>query len=299
MKTTLRWIFVGTNGIRAGWRLAIFVAIFAALNAAVLLVLRLTHTHPMQSGAIQPVVTLLAEGITFVFALFAAWVMSKIERRPFGAYGLAWRDLLRNRFWMGLVSGFAAISLVLLLTFALHGFAITGIATAGNALMAGLALWIPVFIAVALLEEFLLRGYAQYTLTTGMGFWPAAVVLSLAFAALHIHNTGENALGIGSAVAFAMVMCLALRQTGNLWLGIGIHAGWDWGESFFYGVPDSGTTIKGAFLNSTFHGPLWLTGGSDGPEGSVITLIVLAMVAGIILWRYPKAVYTTRLATAA
>jgi CAAX protease family protein len=69
---------------------------------------------------------------------------------------------------------------------------------------------------------------------------------------------------------FGLFCCLTLHRTGNLWFAVGFHASWDWGESFFYSVPDSGEIAVGHLLSSTFHGPDWLTGGSVGPEGSVV-----------------------------
>jgi hypothetical protein len=56
----------------------------------------------------------------------------------------------------------------------------------------------------------------------------------------HAANPGESAAGLLSIPLFALLFCLFLRRTGNLWLGVGFHAGWDWGQTFFYGVPNSG-----------------------------------------------------------
>src|SRR5581483_6729785 len=58
---------------------------------------------------------------------------------------------------------------------------------------------------------------------------------------------------------------------------VGFHAAWDWGETYFYSVPDSGQVFPGHLLNSSFHGPRWLSGGSVGPEGSVLLFFVIAM----------------------
>jgi len=80
-------------------------------------------------------------------------------------------------------------------------------------------------------------------------------------------------------VCFALLFCLFLRRTGNLWWAVGFHAGWDWGQTFFYGVADSGLAPYHNLFNSGFHGPAWLTGGSVGPEASVFTPIVLLLVA--------------------
>jgi membrane protease YdiL (CAAX protease family) len=116
-------------------------------------------------------------------------------------------------------------------------------------------------------------------LTTGTGFWPAAVLLSLLFGLAHTSNTGESHLGAFTAGAIGFVFCLVLRRTGDLWMPIGLHLGWDWGETYFYGVPDSGIAAQGHLLNSSSHGPIWLTGGTVGPEGSWLCVAVI-----VILW---------------
>jgi hypothetical protein len=69
-----------------------------------------------------------------------------------------------------------------------------------------------------------------------------------------------------------------LRRTGNLWFAVGFHAAWDWGETYFYSVPDSGMVARGHLLSSSMQGPLWLSGGSVGPEGSVLCFVVIAVV---------------------
>ncbi len=132
---------------------------------------------------------------------------------------------------------------------------------------------------VGLSEEFAFRGYLQFTLTTGMGFWPSAVLLSVLFGLAHASNPGESKFGLLSVVCFGVLFCLFLRRTGNLWWAVGFHAGWDWGQTFFYGVPDSGLAPYHNLFNSSFSGPHWLTGGSVGPEASIFTPITLLIVA--------------------
>ena len=70
--------------------------------------------------------------------------------------------------------------------------------------------------------------------------------------------------------------CLTLRRTGNLWFAVGFHASWDWGETYLYSVPNSGTAAPGHLLTSSFHGSPWLSGGSVGPEGSVFVFVIIA-----------------------
>jgi membrane protease YdiL (CAAX protease family) len=70
-----------------------------------------------------------------------------------------------------------------------------------------------------------------------------------------------------------MLMCWCLWRTGNMWFGIGNHAAWDCAETFFFGTPDSGMKPLQALLSPSFHGPKLLSGGTAGPEGSILVLI--------------------------
>ena len=87
---------------------------------------------------------------------------------------------------------------------------------------------------------------------------------------------------------FGLLFCLFLRRTGNLWWAVGFHAGWDWGQTFFYGVPDSGIAHITIFSAPPSSGPRWLTGGSVGPEASVFTPIVLLIVAILFATRLSR-----------
>lgn len=222
---------------------------------------------------------MLSEGILFIITVVPALIMAKIERRRFGEYGLPARSAFRKNFWIGGVAGFLAISGGLLGIFVLHGFHLTGLAIHGRTLLKATAAWSLAFVIVGLAEEFSFRGYLQFTLTTGIGFWWSALLLSALFGLAHASNPGESKSGLLSVVCFALLFSLFLRRTGNLWWAVGFHAGWDWGQTFFYGVADSGLKPYHNLFNSTFHGPDWLTGGSVGPEASVFTPIVLLIVA--------------------
>lgn len=149
------------------------------------------------------------------------------------------------------------------------------------------------FVLVGLAEEFAFRGYLQYTLTTGIGFWPSAILLSALFGFAHAGNPGESRAGVISVVLFGLLFCLFLSRTGNLWWAVGFHTGWDWGQTFFYGVPDSGIAPYHNLFGSDFSGPRWLTGGTVGPEASIFTPIVLVVVAILFTRVYREKRYQT------
>lgn len=280
-------IFRGPNGLRAGWRVLLFVMIVAGLFLWLLVGVRFLLGKRSQLGGVSQLTPLglgISEATIFVLTSVSAWIMSRMEGRKYGDYGLPIRLALRRNFWLGTLIGFGSITICLFTIFLCRGFHIIGMAIQGRLILTATLEWAAAFLAVGLAEEFTFRGYLQYTLTTGMGFWPAAVVLSALFGLAHGRNPGETYFGLLSVVVFAILFCLFLRRTGNLWLAVGFHMGWDWGQTFFYGVRDSGIAPYHNLLNSEFSGPLWITGGTVGPEASIFTPIVLVIV-GIVFAR--------------
>jgi membrane protease YdiL (CAAX protease family) len=277
-------IFRGPNGIRAGWRVVIFLSIVGAMagigSVIVGLLLRSAGGRPQFAmSMLTPLGVSISEGIIFLLTAVAALIMARMEHRKFGEYGLPARFAFREDFWIGTFVGFAAISVSLFAIFAMHGFRLAGIAIHGTTVITATLAWSATFVLVGLAEEFAFRGYLQFTLTTGIGFWPSAILLSAMFGLAHGANPGETKFGLLSVVCFAMLFCLFLRRTGNLWWAVGFHAGWDWGQTFFYGVPDSGLAPYHNLFTSSFSGPQWLTGGSVGPEASIFTPLTLLIVA--------------------
>jgi len=281
-------VFRGPHGIRAGWRVLIFLALVALVAAALGVLFALFRLltkglagaqGEIQFSGITPLGLGISEAAIFACTGIAALIMTRIEHRKFGEYGLPARCAFRKDFWIGTLVGFLSISGCLLGIFAFHGFHLTGLTIHGLTILSATAAWAVAFIMVGLAEEFAFRGYLQFTLTTGMRFWPSAILLSALFGLAHGGNPGESKAGLLSVVLFGLLFCLFLRRTGNLWWAVGFHAGWDWGQTFFYGVADSGIPPYHNLFGSIFHGPAWLTGGSVGPEASLFTPIVLGIVA--------------------
>ena len=280
-------IFIGPNGIRAGWRLVIFLALDFAFLYGIVHIPGVRSLLPSQQ-IFTAKGLLFSEGLLQLLPLLlAAGVMTLIEKRSFTDYGMPLHEAFGKRFWQGVPLGFIMLSLLLLLIGALHGFSIDGVGVGGTAAFSLAILYFIGFILVGLFEEFSFRGYMQSTLSSGIGFWPAAIILSFVFGAVHLGNTGEAKIGALMAGCFGFVAAFALRRTGNIWLPIGMHASWDWGETYFYGTPDSGILAQGHFLNSSFRGPEWLTGGSVGPEGSWFVFPVMILWAIAIHFLFP------------
>jgi uncharacterized protein len=226
------------------------------------------------------VTLLLTIGILFL----ASAVMAKLEGRKIADYGLPRRRMLGKQFWQGTLIGFATITALIAALRVASAVSFTEGTPQGPAIWMRAVLYGLFFVLGAIFEEFFFRGYALFTLLTAIGFWPAALVCSTIFGALHYSNAGETAYGAFSAGLFGLLLCLLLRRTGNLWMPIGLHAAYNWGESFFYGAPDSGSRAPAHFLTATFAGPDWLTGGSVGPEGSSLCIPIIVVVAILVVW---------------
>ncbi len=304
-KTLGSKIFEGPDGLRAGWGLIVFLVIVAILTGGVVLLAHQLHLlGPSGQEKEIPLLTSVGEGLSFLVVLLAAWIMSKIERRPNTDYGLGATRAVPN-FCQGLFWGLVCLSLLILI------LRVSGLLVFDRRLIFGGGaiggygfLWFLGFLTVGLLEEYLTRGYLMFTLARGLsgiygwifktpyknalGFWTAALALSVMFGFGHHSNPGESPIGLFSAGFAGLVWCYALWRTGTLWWGIGFHATWDWAQSFLYGVPDSGLITQHRLMATHAVGPAMYSGGTTGPEGSIYILLIFVLMLLIIRFTLPR-----------
>jgi uncharacterized protein len=278
-------IFLNDKGMRGGWRLLIYAAFVAGLGFGGGLVLR-QFVRPSH-GVFSPGFMFIQEAFSFSVIFAAAVIMAQVERRSVGVYGLPIRGAFGKLFWQGCLIGLVEVSALVGLIAAFGGYSFGDVALHGKELLRWGVLWAVFFVFVGLFEEFLFRGYTQFTLADGIGFWPAAVALSCSFGAVHLGNPGEGWVGAAGVVAIGLIFAFALRRTGNLWLCVGWHASFDFGETFLYSVPNSGIVFSGHLSNASLHGAKWLTGGTVGPEGSVFSFLTMGIIAVAIHLLFP------------
>jgi hypothetical protein len=285
-------IFMNDRGLRAGWRLLIYFAMIGTPILILRLLAKLAsggapatpRTMPQIPEVLMTAIQGGAELALFLLLLLFAWIMSKIEHRKVGAYGLPLQKSLFPSFGTGYVLwGFLPLAFLLLILHAVHVFYFGGFSQLNGQIFGWGLLWWAFFLLVGFFEEFCFRGYFLYTLADGIGFWPAAIIQAILFAFVHMGNGGETKIGIVATAFFALFAAATVWRTGNLWLAVGAHAGWDWGQSYFFGVNDSGLKVSGHLLNPTITGPDWLSGGSVGPEGSAVALILWALMFLVVV----------------
>lgn len=144
-------------------------------------------------------------------------------------------------------------------------------------------------LSVALMEELVFRGYLFQNALLSLSENQSILLSSIIFGLMHIFNPNVNFLAIIVISVIGVLLAICYLRTQTLYLPIGIHFAWNYFEGFIYGFPISGNEVKGILITKS-EGTVWLTGGTFGPEGGLIGLIVsfLAVAAVFLLHRLNK-----------
>lgn len=314
-KPTVRRLFFGDDGLRAGWSVALYILLVALVSLGSYNIIEHFHLLPkaaagskQPSNILSPRTSAISECLQLLSFGIPAYFMSLIEKRPFGRYGLGVARMPMD-FLMGLFWGFASLSALVGTIYLLHGISFDGMLQHGTTALLYALKWAIVFLLVGLLEEFLFRGYLLYTVSRGVagitramdrnnphshaiGFWVSTAIFSVGlFMVAHLGNGGENVIGIFQVGLVGAVFAFSLYRTGSLWWAVGMHTSWDWAQSYFYGTADSGTIAVGRLMASHPVGSNLLSGGAAGPEGSVLGIPTLLIMIAVIHFTLPRRNY--------
>ncbi|HEY3951180.1 CPBP family intramembrane glutamic endopeptidase [Phenylobacterium sp.] len=270
------------------WRLALYAAIlvgavigFSRGLSFLLHHLGVRFSHPPGVRAVEQLI--LSQLVVLVAAGLATLVLSLTDR------GEAPRLLPRRpgsapHFAQGLFWGVLGVGVTVGGIAALGSYRVHAVTLSGAGLVYFAASWIVASAINGMAENLAVLGYPFLRTARVTGPVPAILLVGVLFAAAHLGNPGENPLGLASVFLIAVLLAVTIWLTGDLWLSVGIHAGAVFAEDFLFSVPDSGMTYTGHLLDSQFVGPVWLTGGADGPEGSLVAFPVFAGLL-VLLWR--------------
>ena len=130
-----------------------------------------------------------------------------------------------------------------------------------------------IYLIVALIEEMVFRGLLFRLTAKWWGTITGCAVSSLAFGFAHIMSPGASWWSsIAIALSAGILLAVAYKQSGSLWMPIGIHWAWNVFEGPVLGYQVSGQELGPSILHSYITGPSILTGGPFGPEASVVTI---------------------------
>ena len=209
----LRWIFIGPQGLRAGWSASIFV-IFTIFFMMVLGAAAAFIFHKflqVTTGDFTAATAVIQVSIEFLAILGAAALVALIEHRRILDYNLT-GPRRPQHFLFGLVSGFLALS-ALIGTLAAGGWLHFGpVALSGVQIFKSAALWGIAFLLTGFFEEGSFRCFLQFTFTRGLNFWWALGTIAVACAYLAVFVGGTASWGVYAAALVGLFPCLILNQ---------------------------------------------------------------------------------------
>ena len=159
-----------------------------------------------------------------------------------------------------------------------------------------LALGLLFAMVAAIFEEIAFRGFL-FRLFAGLGGnWTALLVTALLFGLAHKANPHATlASSVAIALEAGILLGAAYAASGSLWLPVGIHAGWNFAEGSIFGMAISGNSPSAGLIGGNLHGPAILTGGTFGPEASVIAVAICLVPAVLYLRRMKRASEKTKI----
>ena len=152
----------------------------------------------------------------------------------------------------------------------------------GNFNIASIYRFLMAYFVVAVGEEIVFRGIMFRLLDSQFNLWVALLISAVVFGIAHIINPNATVVStIGISLASGVLFGLLFKYYRTLWVPIGIHWSWNFVQGTVTGCPVSGMTPDYSILKSVTSGPELLTGGSFGPEASII-LMILGLV--LCIW---------------
>ena len=227
----------------------------------------------------------LQEFEDLLVALLCTALFALYEHRRIDSYGLPKAQLFSAFTGEGLLAGLIMAGAVATGMYFLGGMQVHGVANSGTDLLLAALAWALANICVGLAEEMWFRGYLLQTLSKSIGFWNAAIVISLVFTAEHyFFKSGENIWDVITLMSLSLLLCYSVRKSGTLWFAVGFHCAFDYMQLFVIGTPNGARVPQGRLLESSFEGPAWLTGGVLGTEASFLMYPAIALL-WVYVWR--------------
>jgi membrane protease YdiL (CAAX protease family) len=263
------------------WRVALFIAGWGLLSAAFILPLANKFATPGRPLPVE--FQLYIECVSLVTILLAAWGMLRfIDRRPFLSLGFTPRHAVRDSI-IGLLIGLGMMTTcIAILYFCGWARPESGVG------FSAFALALPAFAMIAntITQEVMVRGYVQQTIQSRFGLLSGVIASALFFLGLHLGAIQGAILPMISLFAAGVLLGTAYAVTGNLWLPIALHFGWNFLQGPVLGQLVSGQSLGAGWKLFQLVGPPLMTGGTFGVEGGLIAIIITILGTPLVLLIY-------------
>ncbi|HEL2591849.1 TPA: CPBP family intramembrane glutamic endopeptidase [Streptococcus suis] len=234
-------------------------------------------------------VTLSLELLAFSFISLAIILWARfVEKSPWLGLGMTKKGAFKD-FILGWGIGAAMLITCVLLMWGFGAIQVTSFQFSAN-LVGEFLILVLAWSIQGTAEELLTRGWMFSSLAAKHNIPVGILVSSLFFTFLHLGNDGISLIPLLDLTLFAILACLVMLKTGNLWVIGGLHAAWNCFQGNVFAFPVSGTQAGQAFIAVETSGPDWLSGGAFGVEGSIISLLIQA---GMITWLVYELYFTS------
>lgn len=151
----------------------------------------------------------------------------------------------------------------------------------------------PLYLFVALVtvciqstaEELLTRGYMMGALRERYSVWPAIIVNSLFFGALHLFNDGVTVLAIADIVLFGFALSIAMYYLDSLWFCAAVHTAWNFTQNLIFGLPNSGIVSRSSLFHLEAARDSLFYNVGFGVESTVMAVLTECLLALTIVLR--------------
>ena len=211
---------------------------------------------------------------TFAAAAVANAIPLRIyERGQLSDIGLGWSAASRRNLALGMIGGIGSALVVLIAPILVRAAELEPVPDSRTK-WGSLLLVTVVLLFGAVGEEMLFRGYGFQILMNALGPYATILPVSVLFGLAHSQNQNVGALGIVNTILWGVLLGYAFLRSGDLWLPIGLHFGWNWT------LPLLGQNLSGFTMGVTGYAMHWKTGvlwsgGAYGPEGGLLTTAVV------------------------
>jgi len=205
-----------------------------------------------------------------------AFSLRLFERGQLSDIGLGWNTASRRNLIVGLLGGIAAAMAVLLIP-VLFRIAAIHRAPTQHFEWGSLVFFTLILMFGATGEEMLFRGYGFQTFMAGTGPFGAILPFAMLFAFTHANNPAFGPIAFLNTFLWGVLLGFAFLNSGDLWLPIGLHFGWNWV------LPILGDNLSGITMGITGCmmtwdvGNLW-SGGAYGVEGGLLTTAIIVFL---------------------
>ena len=276
---------------RRTWILAVPVLAFAIFILGQILALipvKVLGLATRDTIETYPTILYLIIGAFGMTALiFAAWLRF-FERRSWASVGLGITEHSRRNYLLGFGLGLVMAASVVYVVRLLGGYAIEAEVNLQFSDVLPIVVLMFAFILQSGTEELIFRGWMLARIAARYGLWAGVIGNSVLFTLMHIDTEALAALGLtgiilftAATLLFSIFLSLLVIKEKSIWGAAAWHASWNWMFITWFGLPTTGIELNLVPLVSDLmpvpDAAVWLTGGTDGPEGSVLTPIVLLL----------------------